>query len=113
MSSVIPFWDKSLSLSRLRNAGEESGFYGAVEGWIPPATPSGSIGGRTPLPTVRSEGLRSPAFRKVGWLVRFDGWCNSTSSVTNRTTYEGNLAIFASNSEVNICMIRFICLLLP
>ena len=71
MSSVIPLWDKSLSLSRLRNAGEEPSFYGAVEGWGSPATPSGSIGGRTPLPTVRSEGLRSPAFRKVGWLVRY------------------------------------------
>ena len=59
-------------MSGLRNAGEESGFYGAVEGWIPPATPSGSIGGRTPPPTVRSEGLCSPAFRKVGSLWNLD-----------------------------------------
>ena len=60
------------TLSRLRNAGEESGFYGAVEGWISPATHSGSIGGRTPPPTVRSGGLCSPAFRKVGSLLNFD-----------------------------------------
>ena len=43
-----------------------------MEGWIPPATPSGSIGGRTPPPTVRSEGLCSPAFRKVGSLWNLD-----------------------------------------
>ena len=44
-------------MSRLRNAGEESSLCGAVEGWILPATLSESIGGRLPLPTVRSGGV--------------------------------------------------------
>ena len=34
--------------------------------------PSGSIGGRTPPPTVRSGGFCSPAFRKVGSLWNLD-----------------------------------------
>ena len=80
------------SLSRLLNAGEDYGFYDAVAGWVSPATTSGSVGGRIPLPTVRSEGACSPAFRKIGRsalfgrLVRFDGWCTSTSSVTSLIT---------------------------
>ena len=139
MSSVIPLWDKSLSLSRLRNAGEESGFYGAVEGVDSASHPFRKYRWQN---TPAHSAFRRASFasisqsRLVGalrWLVHFDklsdrsnhklsdrslplskcvGFSDMSAIVADRTTYEGNLAIFASNSELNFCMIRFICLLL-